>query len=249
MTRASSAEETRPSTSDTSASDMIRVEGAKLLVDGTSQSVATFSMDRTEVTVKAYAECVKGGHCTPPRKGPDCNALDDEARARHPVNSVSLHQAQQYCATRAARLPSLAEWTLAAGGPEGRTYPWGESKPSNMWLEDPPAHQEEYAPGPARHALCWRGDGTAEKETYPEATCPVGTFGAGNTPLGISDLAGNVWEWTSTTTKLPGGEIEYWTKGGGYEFDPMGPLAVRVSDAESHTGSYQAPNLGFRCVR
>jgi formylglycine-generating enzyme required for sulfatase activity len=84
---------------------------------------------------------------------------------------------------------------------------------------------------------------------YGETTCEVGTHPLGDTPLGISDLAGNVAEWTSTKTKLPEGETAFIIMGGGYEFDPLGPLAVRVSDTEFHERGHYAPTLGFRCVR
>jgi formylglycine-generating enzyme required for sulfatase activity len=167
-------------------------------------------------------------------------------KATHPINCVTFDQAQQYCATRGARLPTAAEWVLAAGGPEGRTYPWGNALPSNLWLSEP--IHGVYAPGPARHNLCWRGDGT-DGETYPTATCPVGSYPAGDTPLGIKDLAGNVWEWTSTSEQLPEGSREYVVKGGSYELDPLGPLEVRVSDVETHPAKYRAPTLGFRCAR
>ena len=66
-------------------------------------------------------------------------------------------------------LPDENQWEAAAAGMGKREYPWG-----NDWKED----------------LC------NSRESKIQKTTPVGLFAKGNTPEGISDLAGNVWEWT-----------------------------------------------------
>jgi formylglycine-generating enzyme required for sulfatase activity len=99
-----------------------------------------------------------------------------------PVVCLSWHEARAYCAWlsaqtvidlggRAFRLPTEAEWEAAARGREGRRYPWG--------------------PGfdPARCNTF---------ETHVRATTPVGVFPGGDSPEGVADLAGNVWEWTGS---------------------------------------------------
>jgi iron(II)-dependent oxidoreductase len=176
-----------------------------------------------------------------------CNWQKRKTKGTHPINCVTVKQAKQYCEQNDQRLPTVAEWQLAAGGPEGRYYPWGAAHPSNMWVTEL-AESEEYAPGPARHDLCWIGDNTAAGETYPTATCKVGSFPGGNTPSGIADLAGNVAEWTSTTVKQPHGTVEYLVKGGSYKFDPLGRLHVAVQDSEAFDDEHQACDIGFRCV-
>jgi len=94
-----------------------------------------------------------------------------------PVVGICWHEARAYCAWLTAatgepwRLPSEAEWEVAARGPAGRRYPWGEAFDAgrcNVF------------------------------ETHVRGTTPVGCFPGGDTPEGIADLAGNVWEWTGS---------------------------------------------------
>ena len=66
------------------------------------------------------------------------------------------------------RLLSEKEWQAVAGGLDGRKYPWGDK---------------------------WDKRKCNNLEIKIEKTSPVGVFKEGNTPDGISDLSGNVWEW------------------------------------------------------
>jgi len=91
--------------------------------------------------------------------------------ADHPVAEVTWDGARAFCVWRGARLPSEVEWEVAARGPEGRTWPWGEAPPA-----------------PERAVFGRRSGETA----------PVGAHPAGATPDGVHDLAGNVAEWTSS---------------------------------------------------
>lgn len=69
------------------------------------------------------------------------------------------------------RLPTEAEWEAAARGREGRLYAYGN----------------EFDP--------LKGNSS---ETRVHATTPVGVFVDGDTPEGVSDMTGNVEEWTSS---------------------------------------------------
>ena len=133
--------------------------------------VAAFCMDRTEVTVTAYAACVKAGGCTPANTGSFCNA-GVAGRQNHPINCVDWNQAEAYCQAQGLRLPTEEEWEYAARGTDGRLYPWGNAAPSNQ--------------------LCWNRSG------HSNSTCAVGAYPKDRSPFGLVDMAGNVSEWTSS---------------------------------------------------
>jgi formylglycine-generating enzyme required for sulfatase activity len=87
-----------------------------------------------------------------------------------PVTGVSLASAMAYAAARGARVPTEAEWCAAAGGRDGKLYPWGDT----------------WQPGQAN-----------DLEHKVNDSLPVGTM-PGRGPFGHYDLAGNVAEWTAT---------------------------------------------------
>lgn len=131
-----------------------------------------FCLDLTEVTVSDFAECVRARRCDVPGRTTerDCN-YGAAGRKTHPMNCVTWRQAAKYCSWIGKRLPTEAEWEFAAlGGPEGRSYPWGEESPEDH--------------------LCWRGNGFYPKTT---STCTVGSFPA--EAFGLYDMGGNVAEW------------------------------------------------------
>ena len=94
-----------------------------------------------------------------------------------PVVGVCWHEARAYCAWLSAqtgqdyRLPSEVEWEAAARGQAGRRYAWeGDFDPSRC----------------------------NSFEGHVRGTTPIGVFPAGDTPQGLADVSGNVWEWTSS---------------------------------------------------
>ena len=99
------------------------------------------------------------------------------ARADHPVVYVSWADAVAYCRWLAEasgkpyRLPSEAEWEKGARGADGRIWPWG-----NQW--DPKRCNS--------------------KEGGKGGATPVGAYPQGASLYGCLDMAGNVWEWTSS---------------------------------------------------
>ena len=101
---------------------------------------------------------------------------------------VCWHEVRAYCAWLSAqtgqcfRLPTEAEWEAAAVGPSRRA-----------WLGLGVAKTRAYP---------WGGAFDTRRcnsfETHVRATTPVGVFPDGDSPEGIADLSGNVWEWTAS---------------------------------------------------
>lgn len=147
---------------------------------------------------------------------------------KHPVSGVNWSQASEYAAAVGKRLATEEEWEKAARGAKGKEYPWG--KKFNM-----------------KNANTSVG-GSA-------ATMKVGTFKKGVSEYGCYDMAGNVYEWTSTWyDPYPGNPevtIEYGTvfrvlRGGSYLGD-----SFKARSAKRHYAKPDADreDFGFRCAK
>jgi formylglycine-generating enzyme required for sulfatase activity len=141
--------------------------------------VAEFGIDRTEVTNERYRACVLDGVCSPPASREDDPRI---SLGTMPVVGVSFADAERFCAHAGGRLPTEEEWEKAARGDSDRMFPWGD-----RWGE-----------GLANHGSSpFRPD---DADGY-QLLAPVGSFPEGASPYGVLDLAGNVWEWTSSPTR------------------------------------------------
>ncbi|MEM1024622.1 MAG: SUMF1/EgtB/PvdO family nonheme iron enzyme [Myxococcota bacterium] len=198
---------------------------------GRSLWVDAFDIDRTEVTVAAYAGCVAAGYCARPGRGAQCNA-DKRGKADHPVNCVNWAQAQSYCAWTGKRLPRWIEWDRAAFGADPRRIqPWGEAEPS-----------------------CARAVFRARTELVENlkkgcgglgGTQVAGSRDGGASPEGAVDLVGNVSEWLfdwRPSESEPRRERLH--AGGDWASGPDALGRIRGAPPTSTRAQ-----LGFRCVQ
>lgn len=218
--------------------------------------VSTFWIDLTEITRIQYKEFLEATGYRPPfiaeewaKDGWNWDGSNyPEGTGEHPVVMVSWYDAQEYCAWRGKRLPTEAEWQLAALGDVrlGYDFPWGK----------------EYNHDALNH-------GKIESPNFDDSdgylhTSPVGAFPAGRSVYGLDDVFGNAWEFTAdarratwkfydnadgdtpSNTMAPGPSLYVGVRGGAYFFDlrpnPGGERNEFLTEVRRKTA-------GFRCAK
>ena len=168
-------------------------------------------------------------------------------RRDHPVVHISWDDAQAYCAWSGTRLPSEAEWELAArGGLKGRRYPWG-----NRLLND-----GEW------NCNIWQGE-FPRTNTLDDGfigTAPARHFAPNG--LGLFNTVGNVWEWCAdwfardyyqhspqSDPRGPDTGDKRIMRGGSFLCHDSYCNRYRVAARSSNTPDSSASNIGFRVVR
>jgi len=133
--------------------------------------VESFFLAATQVTNTEYDRFVRATASLPPVFWQDANFNDPQ----QPVAGVSWHEAVRYCewlssvSGRSYRLPTEAEWELAArGGLEQKNFPWGDDSPQSL------------------------PDYTRRWQTGPE---PVARYSPN--AFGLYNMCDNVHEWCS----------------------------------------------------
>lgn len=145
-----------------------------------------------------------------------------------PVVGVTWFEAEAYAnwlgkqEGREVRLPTEQEWERAARGTKGREYAWGDEFDKNKINNDD----------------FWKG-----VDFDKRSTTIVSQFKDGNTPEGISDLSGNVWEWTSSWYEKE--QVQRVLRGGSW-FNSR--WIVRCADRNRGVPDIFNDNLGFRLV-
>jgi len=181
-------------------------------------------MDITETTAEQYAACVKAGKCTDSwaNCAQEASTYGVAGKEKNPMVCVDFPQAEAYCKAQGKRLPREEEWEWAArGGAEARPFPWGTTEPKDQ--------------------ACWSGGGAVRK-----ASCEVGSFPAGANPQGIQDLAGNVFEWTTSGSGNDGKGKMRVARGGSWRDGT--PQLMKTARPGGFEVTYRCGFLGIRCV-
>lgn len=171
--------ETKPPAADQSEiKGVVAVKGGEIALGGDEKRpwqrliVKDFAIAETEVTTAQYAEFVKEtARAAPP--GWNKGAIPDGTE-NYPVTDVSWNDAVAFCQWLAkkldaeVRLPTEAEWELAAAGRDGKKYPWGDE---------------------------WNSEAGISQESGGKISA-VKSFALNRSAAGAYDMIGNVWEWT-----------------------------------------------------
>lgn len=200
----------------------------------------TFEIDRTEVTIGQFrefaqaerlrteAETTGGGFewGSGWERRPGWMVYRpfgaDAASEDEPAVHVSWDEARSFCAWRGGRLPTAAEWRMAA---------YTETR------EEPPAGFEAGRTYPYPSGEQSKGMNTNADDPWPRHTS------AGTTPPGLNglhDMGGNVWEWLADRE----GENAL-TAGGSWWYGPDQTLA---SAMQWKPAQFYAVYVGFRCA-
>jgi hypothetical protein len=190
--------------------------------------VADFYIDSAPVTNALYAMYLEDS-ALPPDSYPEYWDNPDYNGPEQPVVGLRHEDAVAFAAWLSEglglkkRLPTEAEWETAARGGLDAIYPWGDEPPTDGSRAN------------------YKGNGLFER------TSPVGSFEGGKNALGLLDMAGNVWQWTSTPKEGASGGAEYFIVKGGSWMD--GPADLRVSNRKELRAGKPYADVGFRLVR
>ena len=175
-----------------------------------------------------------------------------EERWDHPVVQVSRHDALAYCNWRGVRLPSEAEWEIAAkGGTAFELYPWGEQLLQN----------EEY------RCNIWQGEFPNENTKADGfiSTAPAKYYQPNG--YGCYQMIGNVWEWCSNPARVDlslfqyvsgqaiwqgyqnRNQREYAIRGGSFLCHESYCNRYRITARNGYSGHLATNHIGFRCVK
>lgn len=194
----------------------------------------SFYLDTYEVTTALYAKFLRNATRAEPARWDEVRPDRDRDR---PVIGVHWHDADAYCRHFHKRLPTEAEWEKAARGTDGRSFPWGNDRPTNQLAN-------------FNKCCSWH--------SY-ETLATVGSLQAGQSPYGIYNLGGNVREWvadwydahyyTHSPSKNPAGPPHgRWKvlRGGSWHSDADN---LRAALRYRQDPDLRFNHIGFRCAQ
>ena len=188
-------------------------------VSNDPKKVVMFYIDYTEVTVKQY----KKTHPTH-----DQSYITEKTCSACPAMGVDWINADKHCRAIGKRLPTEAEWELAAGGSSKKSAYWSKKTKRSF------------------------SNLVGEKDGFV-SVAPVGSFPLGAGPFGALDMIGNVWEWVDTPHSplpknlRPKKKITYRIAKGGSWTSPLGLATIDYRNVVA--GDIKNQTFGFRCVK
>lgn len=148
--------------------------------------ILAFTISKYPITNKQYAEYVKETGNKPTFWQWEDNQFNQPMQ---PVVGVKWHDAIAFCNWLSEKsgekisLPTEQQWQRAAQGDDGRIYPWG-----NQWDA----------------SRC----NSKSMVSRPSSTTPVTAYeGKGDSPYGVVDMSGNVWEWCLTVWETGSNDV------------------------------------------
>ena len=212
-----------------------------------SVNIDAFWIDRTEVTVQMYQQCVEAAVCNEPTSkasSTHSNYYGNADFENYPVIFVDWTMAKNYCEWVHRRLPTEAEWEKAARGNKESFYPWG-----NVFDGTLVNFCDKNC------SLEWANESFDDK--YADVA-PVGSYVSGKSFYDVLDMAGNVGEWVAdwydgtyyhyslntNPTGASSGTHHVWRGNSWYGYG---------NDVRSTNRFYELPNtsnnsFGFRCA-
>jgi len=195
--------------------EMILIPAGEFLFGANKQpmTLPAYYIDRTQVTNAEYKHYVDATKASFPSHWR--KGVPPAGTENHPVVHVTWFDAVDYAKWAGKRLPIATEWEKAARGTDGRVFPWGDTFDKKC-------------------LNCGEGG--------PLDTVPVGQYSPqGDSPYGVVDMAGNVYEWTNDGNEV----ITMGLRGGSWL---EGRDAARTFVVRKHTPRRKNDFIGFRCV-
>lgn len=235
--------------------DMVRIPGGEFIYQqGETRTLPAFWIDKYEVSLAHYEEFLSVARAHPEavashpeqpksktshepagwnerldaaKRGGLYRGLKQDVNA--PVTGVDFWDAWSYAQWKGRRLPTEVEWEKAARGAQGFQYPWGNA----------------LAPAKANTGTDYEAkDGRGKVDGFA-GPAPVDAFAATDvSPFGVTNMAGNVAEWTASTTLHPEliDQVVPLVRGGAFDAKPATLLHRRPATGYGHTEL----SLGFR---
>jgi formylglycine-generating enzyme required for sulfatase activity len=225
--------------------EMVLVPGSKVILNlspadefipypefsGKEIVVDSFLIDRYPVTNELYFDFILATGYRPADTSGYLshwiNGIYRQGQDKYPIVNISLEDMNAYARWAGKRLPTQAEWQLAAQGTDNRKWPWGNDF-----------------------------HGTFCNNSFDRLT-PVDAFPKGQSPYGVMDMVGNIWQMTNDiyfngTNYLGiirGGsyykpESSWWYLQGGPQSLDKTQILLMVSP-----GFDRSSTVGFRCAR